>query len=407
MNLKKNFRREVLDNGLTIVFEKRNVPVVSVAFAVRSGGANESLSEKGISHFIEHMLYKGTKSRNSKQISEEIEKNGGVLNGFTDEILTAYWCKMPSKHLGVALEVLGDMVKNPLFDEEELEKERKVIFEEMKMRKDRPDVYTVNKIQDFLYGGTLGQNLIGTEKTIGAIDRKKILIKFKQIYTPNNLILCVVGGVDFGEVINFAKKNFGNGKKKIPKQKIISKNSFGIEKRKGVDQANLIFAYHVPIRKDEKSYAAAVLSTMMAEGLSSRLFSEIREKRNLAYAIHGYSQISSDFAYNAIYVGTMAENVQKVKKLILEEFKKVSEGLKEGELDQVKTQIIGNHQVSIEDSKTQMANLLLEEAEGDSTEYYDYEEKISKVKLKEVKELASKVKKGNYSFFALVPEEGK
>jgi len=134
-------------------------------------------SEKGISHFIEHMLYKGTKFRSSKQISEEIEKNGGILNGFTDETITAYWCKMPSQHLGVALDVLGDMVKNPLFDEKELDKERKVIFEEMKMRRDRPDTYSLDKIQSFLYEGTLGQDVIGTEKTIGRIDRKKITEK--------------------------------------------------------------------------------------------------------------------------------------------------------------------------------------------------------------------------------------
>jgi len=215
-----------------------------------------------------------------------------------------------------------------------------------------------------------------------------------------------VGGVDFEEVVKFAKKIFGNENKKIPIQKIILKNSSNIEKRKGVDQANLVFAYHIPLAKDEKSYTARVLGTMMAEGLSSRLFTEIREKRNLAYSIQGYSEINLSFAYNAIYVGTMAENVQKVKKLILEEFKKVSEGLNEGELEQVKTQIIGNHQVSIEDSKTQMANLILEEVDGDSSEYYDYEERISKVKLKDVKELASKVIEGNYSFFALVPDNG-
>jgi len=112
--MKPKFYRKVLKNGMIILFEKRNVPVVSVAFAVRNGGINESLDEKGISHFIEHMLYKGTPTRNAKQIAEEIEKNGGQLNGFTDETITAFWCKMPSKHLDIALGVLSDMIKNPL-----------------------------------------------------------------------------------------------------------------------------------------------------------------------------------------------------------------------------------------------------------------------------------------------------
>src|SRR3989344_2995410 len=130
--MKVNFYRKVLSNGMTVILEKRNLPIVSVAFAVRNGGINEKEEEKGISHFIEHMLYKGTPSRNAKRIGEEIEKNGGELNGFTSEEITAYWCKMPSKHLDIALNVLSDMVQNPLFDEKELEKERLVIFEEIK-----------------------------------------------------------------------------------------------------------------------------------------------------------------------------------------------------------------------------------------------------------------------------------
>jgi len=136
--MRGKFFRKVLKNGMTVLFEKRDIPVVSVAFAVRNGGVNESTNEKGISHFIEHMLYKGTPTRNAKKIAEEIERNGGDLNGFTAETITAYWCKMPSKHLDIALEVLSDMVKNSLFDEKEMEKERKVIFEEIKKYHDNP-----------------------------------------------------------------------------------------------------------------------------------------------------------------------------------------------------------------------------------------------------------------------------
>src|SRR3989344_5034249 len=143
------------------------------------------------------MLYKGTKNRTSKQISEDIEKNGGILNGFTDEELTAYWCKMPSKHLDIALDVLSDMVINPVFDEKELNKERKVIFEEMKMRKDLPNYYVLDKIQNLLYTGTMAMDNIGTEKTMNAITREKILDKFKKVYGSENMIFCAVGDADF------------------------------------------------------------------------------------------------------------------------------------------------------------------------------------------------------------------
>jgi len=399
--MKFEFKRKVLKNGMTLVFEKRDVSVVSVAFAVRYGGINEDVSEKGIAHFIEHMFYKGTPKRNSKKIAEEIERKGGELNGFTSEVLTAYWCKMPSKYLGVALDVLGDMVKNPKFDEKELEKERKVIFEEIKMNRDNPSRHVFNEIEKTLYTEPFNIGTLGTFETVESINRKKMVEKFKEIYTPNNLILCVVGDCKFEEVVEFAEKNFGNEKNKVPTQKFNLKNESKIEKRKGIDQANLVLAYHIPLAKDKKSHDAKVLSCLMAEGMSSRLFSEIREKRNLAYAVKGDSAITKDFAYNLIYVGTMKENVEQVKKLILEEFEKVAENLGEKELEEVKEQLIGNFHISMEDSQTQMVNLLFSEAEGNAKDFYDFEEKISEVKLEDVKELA---KLKDYSFFALVPE---
>jgi len=402
--MKDNFRKKILNNGLTILFEKRSIPVVSLAFAVRAGGVNESVSEKGVSHFIEHMLYKGTNRRGAKQIAEEIEKNGGELNGFTGDEITAYWCKMPSEKLEIALDVLSDMVKNPKFDKDELEKERKVIFEEIKMIHDNPIKYCFDEIQKSLYTGTMEISLIGTNETMNSITREKIVEKFMEIYNPNNLILCIVGDADFEEIVSFCEKNFGEQKGEVPIQKFSLKNEDRTEERRGIDQANLIFAYHVQTAKDKKNYAAQILSSLMAGGMSSRLFTEIREKRNLAYAVKGDSSINRDFAYNIIYVGTMKENIGEVKKLILEEFKKVAGGLDEKELNEIKQQLIGQYKISMEDSQVQMVNLLDSEISGDAMEFYEYEENILNVKLEDVKELAKKAKE-KYSFFALLPKE--
>jgi predicted Zn-dependent peptidase len=399
--MKGNFQKKVLENGMTVILEKRDVPVVSVAFAVKCGGINERDDEKGISHFIEHMLYKGTPKRDAKRIAEEIEEKGGILNGFTDEDITAYWCKMPSNDLNIALDVLSDMVKNPLFDKKEMEKERKVIFEEIKLRRDNPQMHVMDEIQSFLYENPLGKTLIGTHDTMNSIDREKLVERFKEVYNPNNLILCVVGDADMNDLVKFVEKTFEKGKGEVPKFDIKTKNESKIEKRKGIDQANLIFAFHVPLASDEKSYAAKVLSSLMAGGMSSRLFSEIREKRNMAYGVKGYANINGDFSYNAIYVGTTKENVEKVKKLILEEFEKVYNSLDEKELTQTKEKIIGNHQISMEDSQDQMVSLLSWEINGNAEDFYNFEKNISKVKLEDVKELA-KIK--DYSFFALVPE---
>lgn len=401
--MKRKFYRKILNNGMTLLFEKRDLPIVSVAIGVKVGGVHESLEEKGISHYIEHMLYKGTPTRNAKMIAEEIEKKGGELNGFTSEEITAYWCKLPSKHLRTALEVLTDMIKNPLFDEGELQKERQVIFEEIKLYHDNPRMHVFDEVQKLLYDGTMNINLAGTFETMNSIDRKKILDKFNQVYKPNNLILCVVGEGDFKEIVEFAERNFEKQKGIIHEQKFKEKNSSGEESREGIDQANLVFAYHVPLAKDEKSYAAIVLSALTGEGMSSRLFSEIREKRNLAYSIKGSANINKTFAYNLIYVGTKKENVKLVKKLILEEFEKISKDLGEEELNLIKEQLIGNYQISMEDSQNQMVNLLASEVHGNAKEFYEFEEKIKQVKLKDVKELAGKVN-NDYSFFALVPK---
>ncbi len=399
--MRRIFYRNVLKNGLTVLFEKRDLPVVSIAFAVRYGGINEKKNERGVAHFIEHLLFKGTKNRTHKQLSEAIEKNGGIMNGFTEETTTAYWCKMPSDKFGIALDVLADMIKNSLFDEKELNKERKVIFEEMKLYHDAPRQYVLDKIQQSLYKPPLGTQLIGTNETLNYVTRKKMIEKFKKIYQPNNLILCVVGNADFKQIISFAKKNFGKGKGEIPKLNVIKQNKSGIEKRKGIDQANLVLAFHAPLSKEKRVYAAKVLMNLMANGLSSRLFHEIRDKRNMAYSIFGDIVESRNFSYCYVYAGVMKENVEKVKKLILEEFEKVSNELTEKELSQSKEQVIGNHRISMESSDSQMVQLLLSEVDGNAKEFYEFEKNITAVKLKDVKKLA-KIKK--YSFFALVPE---
>jgi predicted Zn-dependent peptidase len=296
------------------------------------------------------------------------------------------------------------MVKNPLFDEKEMDKERNVIFEEMKMIHDIPMNYVFDEVQKCLYKGALSVNIIGTTKTMNLIDRKKMLEKFKKIYQPNNIILCAVGDADFEKLCSFVEKNFSNEKGNVPEQEIYKINNVQTEKREGLDQSHITFAYHVPLADDKKSYAARILSALMAEGMSSRLFSEIREKRNLAYAVKGGSEINKRFAYNIIYVGTKKENVEIVKKLILEEFQKVAKEINEKELNQIKNQLIGQYDLSMEDSQSQMVNLLTSEIHGNSEEFYKFADNISKVKLSDVKELASEVKEGNYSFFALVPK---
>jgi predicted Zn-dependent peptidase len=402
--MENKFFKKILKNGMTVILEERKGSgVVSVAFSVRHGGIHESEEEKGISHFIEHMLYKGTKNRTAKKISEDIEKNGGVLNGFTEEELTAYWCKMPSKHLDLALDVLSDMILNPLFDEKELEKERMVIFEEMKMRRDMPNIYVLDKIQTLLYTGNLGFDLIGTEKSMGSIDKKKILEKFNSVYGSENLILCVVGEANFEKLCDFCEKKFKRSGFKIPEPKIGLKNAEIIHKKQEINQINMIFAYHLPNATQNLAFASQVLSCLMVGGMSSRLFQEIREKRNLAYAVKGGYNGGRRFGYGSVFVGTSPGNLEKIKKLIIDEFKKVKD-IDAKEFEQVKEQLIGNSKINKEDSQGQMLDLLYNEIWKDAADSYKYEQNIKKVRIEDVKKLSEF---DTYSFIALVPQESK
>lgn len=233
--MNENFNKKVLSNGMILLFEKRSLPIVSMCFVVKAGGINESFEEKGISHFIEHMVFKGTKNRNVMQISSEIEKKGGVLNAFTDETLTGFHCKMPSETWKIGMNVLGDLVSNPLFNEKEIEKERQVIFEEIKMRKDNPLICTFDKIQECLFSGTLSKNLIGDEKTMHSIDRAQLVKRFEETFVPKNMILCVVGDCKFEDVVNFVEENFEKKEASVEKQDFGIKNESKEEARAGLD----------------------------------------------------------------------------------------------------------------------------------------------------------------------------
>jgi predicted Zn-dependent peptidase len=270
----------------------------------------------------------------------------------------------------------------------------------MKMRKDMPNIFVVDKIQSLLYTGNLGADLIGTEKSMNSITREKILEKFKKVYGSENLILCVVGDTDFKKLCDFCEAKFNPSNFKIPEPEIGLKNQQQILKRTGIDQINMIFAYHAPFASNKMNNAAQVLSCLMVGGMSSRLFQEIREKRNMAYAVKGGYSGGKRFGFNSTFVGTSPENYEKVKEIIIEEYKKVKD-IDEKELNQVKDQLIGNSQISKEDSQGQMLDLLYNEIWNRAEDSYEYEQNILDVSLEDVKKLAEFE---DYSFIALIPE---
>lgn len=393
------FTKKVLSNGLVVLFEKRDVPVTTVMLATKYGSEFELAEEKGVAHFIEHMAFKGTKKRSTREIAFELESVGGILNAHTAEEQTAFHVKLPSQHLNIAMDVIFDIFFNAEFPEEEVKKEGNVICEEIKMYNDSPQRYVLEKIKECLYKTPFGMFAAGTEETVRGLTREDLIKRHREVYCPENSILAVVGDNDFEEILELAEK--------YSEARVLGKKTvFNIEKqiirkketRAGVEQANLAIGFHIPYTGREK-YAAQVFSSILGGGMSSKLFTEVREKRGLAYAVKCDVDLAKNYGYLLIYIGTDKEKVDEVIKICIEEFRKM-ESISEKELADGKMQVIGNYDVSCEDSENVALNLISEEIEECAEDYYKFEENINKVTLDEIKEL-SKIR--DYAYFALVP----
>jgi predicted Zn-dependent peptidase len=386
------FTKKVLSNGLTVLHEKRDVPVTTVAIASKFGAVYENESEKGISHVIEHLCFKGTKNRSAKQISSEIEKIGGILNAFTHEEVTLYHAKLPSKHIGVALDVLFDIYFNSSFPEDEITKEIKVICEEIKMRKDNPRVYVCDRLKQNLYEKPFGLNVSGDAKTILALTKETIVKKHQERYCPANSILCVVGNNSIEEIMKFVENfvfppNCKFNKNDTPKR--INLNSD--EKRDGLEQANIAFGFHFPAGSSRERYAAQLFNSIFGDGMSSKLFLEVREKKGLVYAIKSDYDVGKDYGYLLIYAGTDKSKIKQVIDIVSEEFNKMAK-ITEDELKEAKEQIIGNYMVESEGSEECVVNLVMEEVLDKAEKYYQFEKNIKEIKLVELKNLVKNTK---------------
>ncbi|MBD3253272.1 hypothetical protein GF386_06055 [Candidatus Pacearchaeota archaeon] len=393
------FYRKKLDNGITVIFEKRALPVVAVSSSVKFGAQYETSDIKGISHFIEHLVFKGTKKRNVFEISKDVESKGGIINAFTGEEITCFWNKLPSKYFELGADISRDVVLNPLFDKDALERERKVILEEIKMYRDNPATYVLEKIKEMLYKSPFNMPIIGTSENVSRIQRKTIKDLFESVYSSNNVLFCVVGDAEWEDVLEEAKK-FPKSRKKIREVPIFKKNGEIIEKRKGIDQAHEVIGFHMPLLTGRDRYAAEIFDSILGMGMSSRLFQEVREKRGLCYAIKSLLEQSRDYSYGVVYSGTVKEKINEVRDIVLKEIKKLGD-LKQSDFEESKEKLIGLRQISKEKCDLTMIELLQEEIGGNARNYYQYEEEMKKVKLKDFKEL-TKLK--GYSFVALVPD---
>lgn len=400
------FYRQVLPNGLTLIFEKREQPAVSIFATTKFGSGHETVKMKGLAHFIEHAVFKATKTKTTEQITSSIEKVGGEINAFTAEEYTSFYVKLRSKHFDLGMDILGDIMMNPLLAKKDLDMEKKAIIEEIKMYHDNPRYYVIFKLRELLFNEPFGMNPLGTEQIIKKLT-KATLTKYHAInYNPSNIVISIVGDTNVDRIWNLGKHDFL--KKSIQKQIQFSEVKPGpgkfdkiIEKRKSIDQAHLSLGFSMPSRSSKDRYAAEIFNTILGVGMSGRLFQEIREKRGLAYAIHSDLDQGKNFGYIQVYAGTEKKKVNETKELILKETDNMK-NLSQKDFDDAKEQLIGQYQLEDEKSDAVARKLLSEELNGNAKEYYNYEDRINEVELEDVRKLAE-IKK--YAYIALVPEK--
>lgn len=351
-----------LSNGVKIVTEK--MPYVrSVAFGifVCNGSRNENEKTNGISHFIEHMLFKGTKKRSAKQIAYEMDAVGGQINAYTTKEYTCYYTKTLDTHFDTAIDILADMYFNSVFDENEIQKERNVILEEINMYEDTPDEVVYDDLQYNIWkGNSLGYSILGTKESISNFNHEIISNYYSENYCPQNTVIAVAGNIEKDDIINKISKYFANWKFENKYCPVIEKavyNSCAIKKEKDIEQIHLCVSFPGTPLGTEESYSLSVFNTIFGGGMSSRLFQKIREENGYAYSVYSYNSNFRDNGLFTIYAGLNPSQTKDVLNLIFDEIKFIKENkISSDILEKTKEQIKSNFILGLENSSNRMSS---------------------------------------------------
>ena len=326
------YQKTTLSNGVRVVTGPMSgVRSASLIFYYNVGSRFEPPRVAGVSHFLEHMLFKGTEKRPDPiMISEEIEQVGGMLNAGTSRESTSYWCKIPSTHTAMAFDVMADMLRNSSFAETEMTKERKVIFEEIRSVQDIPEELVHDLIDEVVWGDDpLGREIAGSVETVSSIGRDEMIDFWSRNYGPERLVIAAGGDVDHGEIVRLAEAGFGDlpghehdadqfapvtVTQSAPRARVVNRPT---------EQAHLCISVPALSYRDDRRYAQATIDSILSSGMSSRLFQEIREKRGLVYSVFGYFRSYEDIGQGVVYAGCDIDRVQEATEAILGELKKL------------------------------------------------------------------------------------
>ncbi|MDD5945283.1 MAG: pitrilysin family protein [Clostridia bacterium] len=351
-----------LENGLRIVME--DIPYVrSIAFGIwiNTGTRCEKTEENGVSHFIEHLMFKGTKKRSSKDIAEEMDAMGGQINAYTTKEYTCYYTRTLDRHFDHALDVLSDMILNSRFDDADIDREREVIEEEIDMYIDAPEELVHDALEEAVWKETsLGMPICGTADTLAGMDSHVIRDYYNRTYRPQNTVIAVTGNFDKDEMLKKLKNVFGKwsaeGYEKInyaPATYVPSVLTIN----KDVEQIHMCFTFKAPKRDSEHKYSMAVLNTLFGGGMSSRLFQTIREEAGLVYTIYSYTSLYSDTGVMTVYACTSPQKAESVVESVFREIKRLKcERIEEKLINVTKEQIISNYIIGSESTANRLSS---------------------------------------------------
>ena len=353
--------RHTCENGLRIVTEKiPSVRSVAIGIWVGTGSKYENRQINGISHFLEHMFFKGTTSRSAKEIAETFDEIGGNVNAFTAKEYTCYYARVLDQHATIALDVLSDMFFHSVFDSGELEKEKNVVIEEINMYEDTPDDLVHDLIARACYGShPLGYSILGTEEVLRSLKRDDLLTYVKERYLPGNTVIAVAGNFD-DSLIERIKHRFSHFSSER-RNHSVTKPAFEadvIAHQKKTEQAHLCMALPGFPVGHEEAYSLTLLNNVLGGSMSSRLFQEIREDRGLAYSVYSYHSAYKETGTFTIYTGTAPEQVGQVFDIVSHVLRDVAEnGITDKELNKGKEQLKGSLMLSLESTSSRMSRL--------------------------------------------------
>ena len=367
MTPERNLRRTVLSNGLTVLTERmEHLRSVAMGVWIKSGSRCESAEANGISHFVEHMLFKGTRSRSAQHIAREMDSIGGNLDAFTGKETICFNVKSLAEHVPIALDVLSDLVLNPVFGSDEIERERGVILEEIKVDEDNPDLLVHELFtQNFWKDHPLGKPILGTTATVGRLAQQHLFDYHGGRFLGGNMVFSAAGNLDHDDFVEQVTKSFAPlmpGKAFLEEPAPHSSARIVLRNKKSLEQVQVCLGVPAPPVTDESRYATLILNTVLGGGMSSRLFQTIREERGMAYSIYSDLNPYRDTGTLCVYAGTSSGKALEVIDLVLEELRKLKqEPLGADELKRAKDQLKGNILMGLESSSSRMANLARQE----------------------------------------------